>query len=496
LRARRFRTPIDPIESNALHGGRLSMTDTFIVALQTVVSSGFGASVGLEAAYTQTGAGIASALARLLKLRRSDVRLLVGCGAAGAIAAAFGAPLTGAFYGFELIIGVYSLANVAPVMLAAICASLTAAYLGEVQFPIEIGQIPPMKPGQYLIFAVLGLVSGVASIVIMQLVTLIERLFSKLAIPGSLRPLIGGLMVGAIGLITPQVLSSGHGALHRELLMNYGLSAVIQVFLLKLIASAVSLGSGFRGGLFFASLFLGALFGKIFADTMPILSPGMAVDPMVSAVVGMTSLAVGVVGGPLTMTFLALESSGNLTLTGVVLVASILSAVLVREAFGYSFSTWRFHLRGETIRSAHDVAWMRNLTVGRMMREDVRTLPADTTVANFRKQVPLGAAQRMIATDEHKRYVGMLVVPEVHAQELGSEDRPVRALAKHPDTFLLPNMNVRTAAELFTRTNSEELAVVDNIQNRRVIGLLTEAHLLRRYAEELDKARRDLSGED
>lgn len=243
LRRRQYRTPIDPIEANALHGGRLSTTDTVIVAVQTIISSGFGASVGLEAAYTQTGAGVASRLARFLKLRRNDVRILVGCGAGGAIAAAFGAPLTGAFYGFELIIGVYSVATVAPMMAAAVSASLTAGYFGAVQFPIEVGPLPTMTAGQYLPYLLLGFLAGAASIAIMQLVTLVERFFSRLAIDATLRPVIGGCVVGALALVTPQVLSSGHGALHRELAMNYGLLVVVELFILKLLASAVSLGS-------------------------------------------------------------------------------------------------------------------------------------------------------------------------------------------------------------------------------------------------------------
>jgi CIC family chloride channel protein len=129
LRYRKYRTPNDPIEANALHGGRLSLTDSLIIAFQTIISSGFGASVGLEAGYTQMGSGVASRIGRSLKLRRNDVRMLVGCGAAAAIAAAFDAPLTGAFYGFELIIGVYTIVNVAPVLTAALMGSVTADLL-------------------------------------------------------------------------------------------------------------------------------------------------------------------------------------------------------------------------------------------------------------------------------------------------------------------------------------------------------------------------------
>ncbi|MBZ9794945.1 chloride channel protein [Mesorhizobium sp. ES1-4] len=494
LRKRKFRTPVDPIEANALYGGRMSLTDTFIIVCQTMISSGFGASVGLEAGYTQVGSGVASRLARIFRLRRNDVRILVGCGAAGAISAAFDAPLTGAFYGFELVIGIYSVANVAPVMTAAVSASLTAEVFGGVPFPLELTGLPALTPSQYVPFLLLGLLGGAASIAIMQLVTLIERSFNRLSIDASLRPVIGGVLVGLLSLITPQVLSSGHGALHREFAMNYGLAVVASVFVLKLAASAVSLGSGFRGGLFFASLFLGALLGKAFAGVMAFVSPATGIDPSVAAVVGMTSLAVGVVGGPLTMTFLALESTRDLTLTGVVLAASIMAAILVRETFGYSFSTWRFHLRGETIRSAHDVGWMRSLTVGSMMREDIKTIDASKTLAAFRDEFPLGSAQRVIAVDPGDEYVGMLIVAELHSDPSGGEV-PVRDLAQFKDAVLVPSMNVQAAAETFQRAGAEELAVVEDFADHIVLGLLTEGHLMRRYAEELERARRDLSGE-
>src|SRR3954453_4495637 len=127
------RAPIDPIEANALYGGRLSLADGAVVGAQNIVSNGFGASVGLEAAYAQAGGGLASRLGQAFGLRRADLRVLVGCGAAGAIAAAFGAPVTGAFYAFELIIGSYTIANLAPVMASAVAGSLVAGALGGVE---------------------------------------------------------------------------------------------------------------------------------------------------------------------------------------------------------------------------------------------------------------------------------------------------------------------------------------------------------------------------
>lgn len=499
LAARRFatRVPVDPIEANALHGGRMSIGESLFVAAQTMISSGFGASVGLEAGYTQASAGFASRIALALKLRRNEVRTLVGCAAAGAIAAAFDAPLTGAFYGFELIIGTYSVALVAPVLAASLAASLTASWLGAVQTPIEIGDVPMMTGTDLLPFLALGLIGGLVAVGIMQLVTLVERLMRTARIPGPARPLLGGAIVGVLGLITPQVLSSGHGALHLELGATTSLAALGALFALKALASAVSLGSGFRGGLFFASLFLGALLGKIFAGLLTVTAIAPEVVPLVAAVVGMASVAVGIVGGPMTMSFLVLETTGDLAITGAVLAASVMSAVVVRETFGYSFSTWRLHLRGETIRSATDVGWMRSLTVAKLLRRDVKTFPADGTLQAFRLAYPLGSAQRAIAVDADGRYAGMIVVADAYAPESERKEpgETVRPLARHEDCMLLPWMNVAEAAKLFEAAKAEELAVVDGMASRKVLGLVTEQHLLRRYAEELDKARRDLAGE-
>jgi len=497
VRRWRRRRAVDPIEANALHGGRMSVVDSLIVALQTVVSNGFGASVGLEAGYTQISSALASRLGRAFRLRRNDLRVLVGCGAAAGIAAAFDAPLTGAFYAFELIIGVYSIATVAPVMAAAIVATLVSQALGAPSMPIDLVAVVPPQTRQYALFIGMGLVAGGVGIAMMRLVTAVEQGFRRLGLPDLVRPAIGGALLGTVALASPQVLSSGHGALHVDVLRDMPLAAVAILLVLKLLASSVSIGAGFRGGLFFASLFLGALLGKLMAGVGVLLSPDLAVDPVTAAVVGMSALAVAVVGGPLTMTFLALETTGNFVITGIVLAAAVVSSMTVREVFGYSFSTWRLHLRGESIRSAHDVGWMRSLTAGRMMRADVRTVAADTPLAAFRHQFPLGATQRVIAVDAAERYAGIVSVADAHATDdpTVAQASRVSDLVHHRDAVLVPATNVKDAIALFDRTETEALAVVDDPQSRRVLGLLTEAHAVRRYAEELDKARRGLAGE-
>lgn len=489
----RPRRAVDPIEANALYGGQMSFSDSLVVVFQTMVSNGAGASVGLEAGYSQIGSAMASWLGRSFRVRRSDLRLLVGCGSAAAIAAAFDAPLTGSFYAFELVIGSYTLVTLAPVVVAAIVATSVVRAIDTSPGELFL-QVPTrIDPVDYVSILALGMICALVGIAIMRGVTVTELLFRRSGVPGWLRPAIGGLAVGCLALISPQVLSSGHAALEIGIDAPYTLQHIGLLIVLKALASAISIGSGFRGGLFFASLFLGALIGKLFAGSLAALSATHAIPSVVCALVAMSGLAVAVVGGPLTMGFLALEMTGSLPMTVAVLAACVVSSLTVRRTFGYSFATWRFHLRGETIRSAVDVGWMRSLTVGRMMRREMRTVRLDTPLDAFRRDFPLGATQRVIALDEADRYAGIILPAEAHADTVVS-DR-IADLLHYNDVMLLPQMTIKEAVAMFEHAESDALVVVDAVDTRRVIGLLTEQYALRRYSEELDRRRRELSGE-
>jgi len=486
---------IDPIEANALHGGRMSLLGSIIVAAQTVWSSGVGASVGLEAGYTQLASGIASRIGNAFRLRRGDLRILVGCGAAAGIAGAFGAPLAGAFYGFELIIGSYSPSGLAPVGISALIGYLVAHSLS----PAELGIVAPEKTTiavhDLVLAATLGLLSAALGILLMRGVAISENMFARLKLRPALRTMVGGLVVGLLAIVSPQIMSSGHGALRVAGMLDLSFRAVALLFVLKIVASIASLGSGFRGGMFFSSLLIGALGGHMLAVALTMFWPTVYFDPNAYSVIGMSALSAAVIGGPLTMIFIALETTGDLWLTTAVLIAVIISAQVTREVFGYSFATWRFHLRGETIRSAADIGWMRDLTVEKMMRQDVQTFYAGSTIAAFREMFPLGSTATVIAVDEADRYVGLVLVADAHAAEAAS-DQSIKELLRHREDMLLTGMAVKEAILAFDRAEAEALAVVDSFLDRRVVGLLSEAYVLRRYSAALEGRRRDLVGEE
>jgi CIC family chloride channel protein len=487
---RRPRPAVDPVEANALHGGRMSVRDSLFLVGQTVVSNGFGASVGLEAAYAQAGGALASWTGRNLNLRRSDLRTFVGAGVGAAIAAAFGAPLAGAFYAFEVIIGSYTVANIAPVAAAALAGATMTKLLGVEPLVLRAPATVDLSLAHYVLFAGLGLICALFGVAVMRLVAVTDGLVSKAPGPRWLRPAAGGVLVAALAYFVPQTLSAGHGAMHVDLTRDLALGALIYLLLAKSLASVVSLGFGFRGGLFFASLYLGSLLGRLFIVAFQAAGADIGIDPLAGALVGMGALAVAIVGGPFTMSFLVLETTGDFALTAATLTASLVASVLVRETFGYSFSTWRLHLRGETIRSAHDVGWLRTLTAGRMMRADVSTIAAAAPLEEFRRRFPLGSTKRVVVLDQAGHYAGIVPAANVYSDPDG--EGLVGEVALHGDQWLTPEMTIKQIMAVFDKTGADELAVLDD--RKDVLGVLTEHYATRRYAEELEKARRDLVG--
>jgi CIC family chloride channel protein len=488
----RKRRLVDAVEANALHGGRMSVPDSLIISGQTILSNGFGASVGLEAAYAQMGGAAASVLGGWLKLRRADQRTLVGAGAGAAIAATFGAPLAGAFYAFEIVIGTYAPSAIAPVAAAALAGALVAQGFGVQPYLIDAVSNTLVETHHYVIYGGLGAICALLGIALMRAVALVERGSRRSWLPDWARPFVGGLLLIPVAIVSPQALSAGHGALHADLAVGASIGFILLVLCAKSAASIISLGFGFRGGLFFASLFLGTLIGHVFADGLAIIAGQTVIDPRNAALVGMAAFAVAVVGGPMTMAMLVLQATHDFSLTGAVIAASLVSSAIVRELFGYSFSTWRLHLRGETIKSARDVGWVKTLTAGRMMRKETRATSTALSIAEFRRAFPLGSTSRVVLTDAQGVYAGIVVVPTAYAEGLDLT-ASVSTLATGHALVLTPEMDISAVMASFDEAHTDELAVLSAEQH--VLGLVSESYVRRRYAEELEKAQRELFGE-
>jgi CIC family chloride channel protein len=315
-------------------------------------------------------------------------------------------------------------------------------------------------------------------------------------VPNWARPGIGGFAVTAIALVYPQVLGSGHGGIVANLHLGYALPYLIGLIAAKIVASAISIGSGFKGGLFSAAIFIGSLFGSAASQLGDDAMPTLNIDPLAYTLVGMASVAAGIIGAPVTMVLLVLEGSGDFSATIGVLVGVVTTTVAVRHWFGYSFATWRFHLRGLKIRSPEDVGWLDEFRVGRLMRTDAKSVPVGMSVASLRKLFPIGSAKRVFAVDG-KRLAGSVDLVELHGPDLaGAEEDMTAGDLAHPATIhLLPNEDVRAALQKFTDAQIEALPVVDSPESMEIIGYLTEAYALRRYNQELERRRAEAEGQ-
>jgi chloride channel protein, CIC family len=205
----------------------------------------------------------------------------------------------------------------------------------------------------------------------------------------------------------------------------------------------------------------------------------------------MGSVAAAIIGAPLTMVFLVLEGTGNFPMTIGVMVGVIVSSTIVRLVFGYSFSTWRFHQRGIGIRGAHDIGWLADLTVGRLMRADPKIVQEGMSVREIRAKYPPGSAKRVFVVGKDGVFLGQLDIGAVHevAEEEALDGKFARDFAIHDDLYLLAYENVRTAITRFEEKEVEALAVLDSTVDKAVVGYMTEHYALRRYNQELERRR-------
>src|SRR6266404_3948725 len=433
LRSWRQREVVDAIEANALFGGRMSVGDSLGLVLLTLLSGGFCA--------------------------------------------------------FELIIGVYTLQTLAPVGIAALTGALVVRGLVGSNPIFVVGNEVTISASDYLAFFGVGVASAGLGIAVMKGVTSTEALFRRQAVPRWARPALGGLLIGTLALVFPQILGSGHGGILYALHSGFDLPVLAGLVVAKIVASAVSIGSGFRGGLFSTSLFLGSLFGSLTGAALARLGQDLAIDPLIYTLVGMGAVAAAIVGAPMTMIMIVLETTGDFTATIGVMVGVVTAAIVVRHWFGYSFATWRFHLRGLSIRSPEDVGWVNELLVGPMMRRDPPVIAAESPVDELRRRFPTGSVRQVFVLDGGGGLCGIIDPARVSEPASGDGGKTVQDIVPKPASFLLPGDDLRTALDRFSQAAEEALPVIDNPEDRRVIGYLSEAYALRRYAHELERRR-------
>ena len=345
------------IEANALRGGRMSLTVGIKAAVVSAISIGSGASVGREGPVVHLGASLGAWASRRLHLGRTSSRTLLGCGVAAAVAASFNAPIAGTFFALEVVVGHYALTAFAPIVIAAVLGTMVSRmHYGD--FPAFILPDAPSITSfwEFPAFAILGCVAAVVAIVFMRMTFLTEDLLDKTPVPRWARPALGGLAIGAIAIAFPQVLGVGYEATDAALSERYLLPLLIALIVLKMAATAISLGCGFGGGVFSPSLFIGAMvggaYGIIATEAFPHLSSGHGAY----TIIGMGAVAGAVLGAPISTILMVFELTNDYAITIAVMIATSISSIITHQYQGQSYFTWQLDRRGLALKGGQDSA--------------------------------------------------------------------------------------------------------------------------------------------
>ncbi|MDH5559185.1 MAG: chloride channel protein [Alphaproteobacteria bacterium] len=488
----------DVMEASALKGGRMSLTSGIRAALVSAVSLGAGASTGREGPVVHLGATVSAWVAKRLRLGRALSQTLLGCGVAAAVAASFNAPIAGAFFALEVVVGHYSMTAFTAIVISSVTGTIVSRiWFGD--FPAFI--IPEHQIASFLefpAFAILGLVSAATAIIFMYSVDFSARIAQKAPGPVWLRPAMAGLAVGLIALAFPQVLGVGYEATDTALRGQYALAMLFGLLIAKTAATAISLGWGFGGGVFSPSLFLGAMLGGVFGMLATEIFPHLSSGHAAYTIVGMGAVAGSVLGAPISTILMVFELTNDYQLTIGVMIATVIASLITQQAFGFSFFTWQLDRRGLNLRRGREQGLLHAVHVCDVMHVDQMTVPAGATMPEIRKALLYCKFGELFVIDEEGRLHGTIMLSDLADSAFDTElDVILNAedVCRNHPPVLAEDDDLEAAMALMDSVQETIVAVIDNYDDQRLTGYVRQRDVVRAYDRALMQARAEEHGE-
>ena len=499
LPGRRPHGVADVIEANALHGGRMSLTTGVRAAIVSAISIGSGASVGREGPVVHLGASLGAWLAKRLHLRRRMSRTILGCGVAAAVAASFNAPIAGTFFALEVVIGHYALPAFAPIVVSAVTGTvISRMYYGN--YPAFVLPISwdIASFWEFPAFALLGVICAIAAIVFMRSVAFTQDVVGRVPVPGWSKPAAGGLCVGLIAIAFPEVLGVGYEATDFALSEFYPLWILVVLIIAKTAATAISLGSGFGGGVFSPSLFIGAMvggaFGIIATEAFPHLSSGHGAYTLI----GMGAVAGAVLGAPISTILMIFELTSDYKLTIAVMIATAIASVVTQQVFGRSFFTWQLERRGVAVKGGQDIGLLKSIRIGNLMDQRYQTIAPEAPIAEVRTKLQAAPWGELFVVDEQRRLSGTITFADLnevafdtsHDDELSAID-----VARDHPVVLHVDDDLEAAVRVYGASGEAHLPVVDSDERMTLLGVAHEHEVVIAYQRALSQVRAEEQGE-
>ncbi len=496
---RRPHAVADVIEANALRVGRMSATVGLKAAVVSAASIGVGASVGREGPVVHLGASIGSWVAKRLHLGRTPARTLLGCGVAAAVAASFNAPIAGAFFALEVVVGHYALTAFAPIVIASVTGTIISR-MNYGDFPAFV--MPAMRAitsfWELPAFALLGAVSAIIAIIFMRAVFFTEDTVARLPVPRWAHPALGGLAVGLMAIAFPQVLGVGYEATDSALSGVFPLWLLLALVVAKTAATAISLGCGFGGGVFSPSLFIGAMVGGAFGVIATSAFPELSSGPGAYTMVGMGAMAGAVLGAPISTVLMIFELTTDYSATIAVMIATAIASVITHQTQGRSFFGWQLLRRGVVVRGGQEIGLLRAIRARDVMDGGYETVTPETPIAMVRARLQAAACGELFVVDSDGRLTGVIAYSDMHEAAFDtSHDAEMTAkdVARGRPTVLQADDDLETAVKAYAASGEVFLPVVDHRDTRRIIGVAPEHKVMLAYHRALDQARAEERGE-
>ena len=473
----------------ARRGGRIAPQVAGVKALASALCIGGGGSVGREGPIVQIGSALGSTLGRILKVAEPRMRLLVACGAAGGIAATFNAPLAGVFFAMELILRDFAAQSFGMVVLSSVTASVIGrAAFGDTSF-LHLPTFTVPHPVDYLLFAGLGLLAGIVGVAFTRVLYFIEDLCDHAwHWPEWLRPAVGGIALGLLLLVLPEMYGVGYPVLSRGAAGHYAIPFLVALLVGKMLATSLTIGIGGSGGVFAPSLFIGAMFGAAYGGVLHHAMPGLAGPIGAYGLIGMGAVFAGSARAPITAVIILFELTGEysiiLPLMAAIVLATGVSHLLSRD----TIYTLKLRRRGIDLDEHPSSAALARLTaadvmepLGETISENVTLLAAADALANQ----PYG---QLAVVDANGAYLGVITARDA-ADTLadGDHDQATVGAALQRAVVVRSDQSLDDTLDSLEKATTPAVPVL-NAEGDAVLGWLTHQQVLSALRRGIDSS--------
>ena len=483
------------MEAIALHNGIIRARVVFAKLFSSAIYIGAGGSVGREGPVIQIGSAIGSAVGQFIRVNPQRMRVFVACGAASGIAAAFNAPIAGALFAVEIILGDFAVAQFSPIVISSVMATVVSRhFLGDhLAFAIPVYHL--VSPWELIPYAVLGLLSGLVALLFIKVLYGMEDFFDKWKTNDIIKTMLGGLGIGLTALLFPYVLGVGYETMDNALLGNMTWKLMFILIFIKIFATSLSLASGGSGGIFAPSLFLGTMTGGFFGALVYQFWPGLSGGAGAYALVGMGAVVAGATHAPITAILIIFEMTNDYKIILPLMIAVIIATLLTTKLQKESIYTMKLIRRGIDLFGGREVNLLKSIKISSIINKDILTIPPEMNLMNMLKLLKATNHNQLYVVNNKEKYLGSISMMEMKPL-LGEESEVsnlIIALDLMNKNFPLvkEDDNLDTIMKFFVKWESEEFPVINS--DKAVIGSISRYQAINSYNQEL--AARNVSEE-